>query len=193
MEYDHTHRSHWYRRQQPGQSEKVDGPHVVIAQALPEHYRRQSLTVVHVTFAGIVSQNTIHHDFLLPLVEPPFEPTELGSCLSRRRWQVPPGHDADESSQCSLECEEPPPSFEAVEPCHVENAVRHERGNDTRGLVGYPEKRQPSWELLACVPVRQVENIVRYEATFNQAKEGAASPERASSRKERLAAGYETP
>ena len=75
---------HWVVRNQPGKAEEVDGPHVVIRQAVPECLRRQRLTVVHVALAGIVADDTIDHDVLLALVEPAFFASKSALGLRRR-------------------------------------------------------------------------------------------------------------
>lgn len=69
---------------QPGKAEEVDGPHVIIRQAVPECLGRQRLTVVHVALAGIVADDAINHDVLLALVEPAFFASESALGLRRR-------------------------------------------------------------------------------------------------------------
>lgn len=54
----------------PDETEEINGPHIVIADGLPEEFRGQGLTVVHGALAGIVTQNAVDHDLLLALVEP---------------------------------------------------------------------------------------------------------------------------
>lgn len=83
---------------------------MVVLQTLPEHHRAKCLSVVHITFAGIVTKNAIDHDLLLAFVEPSILAAELRSCLCRRRREVEPGDDSDNSSQAALEGEQPSPS-----------------------------------------------------------------------------------
>lgn len=45
-------------------------PQVVILQTLPEKPGCNRLTIVHRTFAGILTYDTVDQDFLLPLAEP---------------------------------------------------------------------------------------------------------------------------
>lgn len=94
-------------RQPPRQSKKIDRPQVVIAERRPEIGQRKTLTIVHVALAGIVSQDSIDHDLLFALCKPSILPSEPACGLSRRRWEVKVGDDADEAGECSLEGEEP--------------------------------------------------------------------------------------
>jgi len=73
-----AHGTCWYH---PSQSQKVDGPHVVILETLPEHAEREGLSVVHVSFAGVVSQDSVDHDLFFSFVEPAIFAAELGGSL----------------------------------------------------------------------------------------------------------------
>ena len=67
---------------------------MVILQALPQHSEAQTLAVMHVSLAGIISQNSVDHDLLLSLIEPPVLAAEwipiFARCLSRAWGQVKP-------------------------------------------------------------------------------------------------------
>lgn len=54
----------------PDETKEVDRPEVKIAERLPEHREGNSLAIVHVTFAGIVAEDSVGHDCFFSFVEP---------------------------------------------------------------------------------------------------------------------------
>ena len=81
-------RGHWVVWDQPGEAEEVDGPHVVVCEAVPERFRGQGLPVVHVAFAGVVAEDAVDHDGFLALAEPAFFAPEPAPGLGWGRRQV---------------------------------------------------------------------------------------------------------
>ena len=155
---------------EPGEAEEVDGPHVVVAEAVPEGLGRQRLPVVHVAFAGVVAQDAVDHDALLALVEPAVAAAEPAPRLRGRRRQVQEGHEADAARQEALEGEEPAPAREAVVPAQVQDAKGQEGGDDAGGLVGDPEETEADGQFEARVEVAEVEDVVGDEAALQHAE-----------------------
>jgi hypothetical protein len=79
---------------------------MVVLDALPQHLDVQTLTVMHVAFAWIISQDAIDHDLLFALIEPPVFAAEGVPSLTRslcRAWrQVEPRCDTDAARQHPL-------------------------------------------------------------------------------------------
>ena len=162
---------------EPGEAEEVDGPHVVVRQAVPERARRERLPIVHVAFARVVANDTVHHDEFLPLVEPAVLAAEPALGLRRRRGQVDEGGESDQAGEEALEGEEPAPARDAVVPAQVEDAEGEEGGDDARGLVGDPEEAEADGQFEAGVEVAEVEDVVRDEAAFQHAQQRPAGEE----------------
>ena len=70
---------------------------------------------MHVPFTGIVSQDPIHHDFLLALREPALGPPP-GFGLRGGRRHHEDGPYAYDEGEDAFEQEEPAPAFAAVVP-----------------------------------------------------------------------------
>ena len=155
---------------EPGEAEEVDGPHVVVGEAVPEGARRERLPVVHVPLAGIVAQDAVHHDALLALVEPAVAAAEPAPRLRRRGGQVQEGDESDAARQEALEGEEPAPPREAVVPAQVQDAEGEEGGDYAGGLVGDPEEAEADGQFDARVEIAEVEDVVRDEAAFQHAE-----------------------
>ena len=180
-------------RDEPGESEEVDGPHVVVGEAVPELAGGEGFTVVHVAFGGVVADNAVDHDVFFARVEPAVFSAEETFCLGRRGGEVDERDQADESCEEAFEGKEPSPTSEAVVASKMEDAECEEGGYDACGFVGNPEEAETHWELLARVEVAQVQNIVRDEPTFNHPEQSSTRKEGWSAAQERLHAGDETP
>jgi hypothetical protein len=134
---------------------------VVVLETLPEHAQRECLSVVHISFTGIVSQDSVDHDLFFSFVEPAVLATEFGGGLCGRWWNVEPGNYADDACETAFQSKEPTPSLDTVDASHVEEAKGEESRHDTRELVGEPEVAKPNGKLSRRVPVTQVQDVVR--------------------------------
>lgn len=134
---------------------------------MPEHLQRKGLTIMHVTLARIVPQDTIHHDLLLSLVEPAVLATEFGRRLRWGWWQVEVRYDTNTACQRAFQREQPSPAFQATNTCHVKDAESHECRDDGGRLIRHPEERQPDRKFVACVPVGEIQDVVRNESAFD--------------------------
>lgn len=92
---------------------------MVVLEALPEHAGRESLSVVHVSFAGVISQHSVDHDFFFSFIEPAVLAAKSGRGLGGGRWNVEPRYDSDKAGQTAFESKEPAPASDAVDTAHV--------------------------------------------------------------------------
>lgn len=69
-------------RNKSKETDEVEEPPVIVKKEAYNHFQRQGL---HTAFRGIVSENSVDYDLLLPLREPPFG-MQLISRLNRRRY-----------------------------------------------------------------------------------------------------------
>jgi hypothetical protein len=111
---------------------------------------------VHISFTGIVSQDSVDHDLFFSFVEPAVFAAELGGSLCGRGRNVEPGDYADDTSEAAFQGKEPAPTLDTVDAAHVKEAKSEESRHDTRELVGEPEVTKSDGELSRRVPVTQV-------------------------------------
>lgn len=88
---------------------------MIVAQALPEHRQRQCLPVMHGSLTWIVPQDSVHHNLFFSFVEPSVFAAEFGSGLSWGGWKVKVGNDANQTSKCSFQSEQPDQVSESVQ------------------------------------------------------------------------------
>lgn len=132
-------------RDQPRQTYQVDQPHVVVAQRLPQQLGRHRLAVVHGALAGVVPDDSVHHDLLLPFAEPSVSSPEPAGRLSRRRRHVERRENTDQAGDETLEGKEVPPGLMAV--VNVQEAKGKECADNGGGFVGDPESAQTDRKL----------------------------------------------
>lgn len=57
-------------------------PEIKIRKALPQKPERNRLSIVHITFARVVSDDAVHYDGLFPFVKPARLPAKPAGCLA---------------------------------------------------------------------------------------------------------------
>ena len=86
---------------------------IYVVTYLPEQTECNCLTVVHIAFAWIVTEDAIHHDFLLAFSEPPLRSPpafRLRRGWSHHEYRPNPNHQRENS----LQEEQPSPTFVSV-------------------------------------------------------------------------------
>ncbi len=154
----------------PGQTEKINGPHIKVGQRVPQRTETQALTVVHCSLARVVQKNSCDQDVLLPLCEPAVFGSKhafqaMSRCLSRRRRQVEPGQNTNQSGQGAFNRKKISPT--CAKGCmlaEMEDTKREESSNDGGSLIGSPEPGETLRELGTLVVVAQVQDHVRNES-----------------------------
>lgn len=91
-------------RNQPCESNDIDGPHVPIRDAVVKLPEAQRLTVVHVALRRVVPKDTVRQDLFFMLVKPAFVVRNfLPEAFLIRRWrQIKPRDDTDDAGNQAL-------------------------------------------------------------------------------------------
>lgn len=84
----------------------------------------------HITLAGVISEQAVHEDGLLPVRKPAFLPTEPILGLARARRHQAPGEDADNKGEDALDEEEPLPTTPSVDAAHLQYACCEQGPDD---------------------------------------------------------------
>lgn len=126
---------HWCRWNEPDDANKVDWPHVVISERRPEVSSCKILTVVHVSLAGIIAQDTGDHNDFLPLGEPTVLSTEVTGGLCWRWWEVEVRNNTNQGGKTTLKGKEPSPSLPSIVSAKTKNSESKESRNDTGEVV----------------------------------------------------------
>jgi hypothetical protein len=85
------------------ESQEVKWPKIVVTNCFPKSLEVHSLTIVHVAFRRIISQQSVDQDLLLPFGEPAVLPAEATTRLSDTRGHETQGGDTDSSRDDTLD------------------------------------------------------------------------------------------
>lgn len=144
----------------PSQAEYVDNPHVVVLEGTPEHARRDSLAVVHTSFAGVIAEDAVDHDLLLMFVEPALLTAEPARGLGRRGWHPECGNNTDDAGDQAFKGKQVSPASCAVCLPDVQEAKSQEGAHNCGGGIRDPEVAKTNWELLGFVPEGEEEDRI---------------------------------
>ena len=111
---------------------------------------------MHASLGRIIAKDTITHNLLLIFGKPTFLTADLGSRLVWRRRKIKVRGDANQSGQCSFECEQPSPAGQAIDAPQMQDAIGQKRGDNRRGLIRDPEEGKSLRQLCGRVPIREV-------------------------------------
>ena len=75
----------------------------------------------------------------------------------------------------------------------MEDPEGEESGHNTGGFIRHPEKREANGQLNAGIEITEIENIVRYEASLDDAEQGTTSEEGRTATKKTLEASDDGP
>lgn len=134
---------------------------MVILDTGPELAKSEPLAIVHVALGRIVPEDTVHHDLLLPLVEPAVFAAEIAGGLCGRGRKVEVRYDPDQAGYHALKSEEPSPARQAIMATKSEDTIGQEGGDYGCGLVRDPKEGEAAGKFLGFVEVREIQDAVR--------------------------------
>lgn len=132
-------------RQLKHQTNDIDRPQIIVRDGFPQELPVNCLPIVHVPFGRVITENPVHHDDLLALVEP--APGAVpGASLGGRRRHHEPRPDAYDQSEQALDEEQPAPALVAMEAAEAEESEGKDGCDHVDDSEGCPEKGEAEGE-----------------------------------------------
>lgn len=131
-------RCRWRRRNENDKSNDIQRPKIVIFKCFPQTPWRDSLTIVHVSFGRVVTENAVDDNGNLTIGKPTaWSVPSLGLHRGRRHHEE--GDDADNECDEPFDEKEPPLFCPAGNAAEVQKDEGKERGDDTCHRQSRPE------------------------------------------------------